>query len=200
MAFSHNIEEDRRVELVNILGVTMVPKHDKYLGFSTVAGRSKRAFRGDKKSYLAQITQLVGNKAFLSGRTVLLKIVLQSISIYAMSCFWLLDSILCKLESTMAKFFWHRDGKIGDGHAIPITGHPWLPKPTTFQLISRPNTLSEASTVSSLIKPDDEWNESLISANFYALDAECILGISIGGSQSRDELVWHLEKSGWFSV
>ncbi|KAL0291268.1 UNVERIFIED_CONTAM: hypothetical protein Sangu_2539000 [Sesamum angustifolium] len=90
--------------------------------------------------------------------------------------------------------------KIGDGHAIPITGHPRLPKPTTFQLISRPNTLSEASTVSSLIKPNDEWNESLTRANFYALDAECILGISIGGSQSRDEFVWHFEKSGWFSV
>ncbi|KAL0446309.1 UNVERIFIED_CONTAM: putative ribonuclease H protein [Sesamum latifolium] len=90
--------------------------------------------------------------------------------------------------------------KVGNGQSISIMGHPWLPRPSTFQLICRPTNLSEDSTVSTLITPNQEWDEHLIRTEFCALDADCILGISIGGSSVFDELVWHFEGNGKFSV
>ncbi|KAL0448533.1 UNVERIFIED_CONTAM: hypothetical protein Slati_1409700 [Sesamum latifolium] len=43
MAFSKNVDATSRTILANILGVMVVPKHDKYLGLPTVVGRSQKA-------------------------------------------------------------------------------------------------------------------------------------------------------------
>ncbi|KAL0378612.1 UNVERIFIED_CONTAM: hypothetical protein Sradi_3166700 [Sesamum radiatum] len=79
--------------------------------------------------------------------------------------------------------------EVENDHSISILDHPWLPRPTTFQLIGRPTTLSEDSKVLSLITPDHEWNESLVRSVFCSLDADCFLGISIRGTEERDELI-----------
>ncbi|KAL0367268.1 UNVERIFIED_CONTAM: hypothetical protein Sradi_3616900 [Sesamum radiatum] len=42
MVVSQNVDENRREELARVLGVTVVSKHDKYLGLPTVACCSKR--------------------------------------------------------------------------------------------------------------------------------------------------------------
>ncbi|KAL0456055.1 UNVERIFIED_CONTAM: hypothetical protein Slati_0944700 [Sesamum latifolium] len=79
--------------------------------------------------------------------------------------------------------------RVGDGHSISITGHPWLPRPSTFQLIECPISLPVASTVASLITSTKEWNEPLIRAEFCPLDVDCILGISLSVGDSRDDLI-----------
>ncbi|KAL0406666.1 UNVERIFIED_CONTAM: hypothetical protein Slati_3980500 [Sesamum latifolium] len=108
MVFSRNVEEDSRFELANILGVTVAPKHDKYIGLPTVVGRSKRElFEGIKDRIWHKLHSWLAKKLSQAGWAVLLKTVLQSIHIYAMSCFWLPDSFLSEIESTMANFFWH---------------------------------------------------------------------------------------------
>ncbi|KAL0434827.1 UNVERIFIED_CONTAM: hypothetical protein Sradi_0190600 [Sesamum radiatum] len=53
MVFIHNVNEGCHMELASMLRVTVLPKHEKYLGLPTVAGRSKRElFEGIKRSYL----------------------------------------------------------------------------------------------------------------------------------------------------
>ncbi|KAL0405328.1 UNVERIFIED_CONTAM: hypothetical protein Slati_3846700 [Sesamum latifolium] len=50
MVFSKNVEEGVRFELVQVLGVVVVAKHDKYLGLPSVMGRSKKEmFEGIKE-------------------------------------------------------------------------------------------------------------------------------------------------------
>ncbi|KAL0410998.1 UNVERIFIED_CONTAM: hypothetical protein Slati_3689500 [Sesamum latifolium] len=45
-----------------------------------------------------------------------------------------------------------------------------------------------------------EWDVELVKAEFCPTDADCILGISLQGSGEGDNLVWHFEKHGKFSV
>ncbi|KAL0451724.1 UNVERIFIED_CONTAM: hypothetical protein Slati_1150500 [Sesamum latifolium] len=52
--------------------------------------------------------------------------------------------------------------RIGNGRAIHILGQPWLPRPTTFQLLHAPANLTADYKVAALITPADECNEALI--------------------------------------
>ncbi|KAL0417061.1 UNVERIFIED_CONTAM: hypothetical protein Slati_3538000 [Sesamum latifolium] len=90
--------------------------------------------------------------------------------------------------------------KVGDGHTIPICGQPWLPRPTTFQLILNPQTLTTNARVKDIITASREWNTELIKSEFHPYDAECILGINLGDAGDQDELVWHYDKQGKLSV
>ncbi|KAL0394970.1 UNVERIFIED_CONTAM: LINE-1 retrotransposable element O protein [Sesamum latifolium] len=95
MVFSRNVDEGSCMELANILGVAVVPKHEKYLGLPTIAGRSKRElFESIKDRIWSKLHCWLAKKLSQAGRGVLLKIVLQSIPIYAMGCFRLPDSFL----------------------------------------------------------------------------------------------------------
>ncbi|KAL0451436.1 UNVERIFIED_CONTAM: hypothetical protein Slati_1121700 [Sesamum latifolium] len=100
--------ESSQVELAGILGVTVVPKHDKYLGLPTMAGRSKKElFEGIKDRMWRKLHSWSAKKLSQVARTVLLKAVLQTIPIFAMSCFRLPDTFLNELEGMMAAFFWN---------------------------------------------------------------------------------------------
>ncbi|KAL0405476.1 UNVERIFIED_CONTAM: hypothetical protein Slati_3861500 [Sesamum latifolium] len=106
--FSRNVEEDSRMDLSNIVGVTVVPKHDKNLSLLMIAGRSKKElFEGIKDRIWRKLHSWLAKKLSQVGRVVLVKIVLQTTPIYAMSYFRLLDSFLSEIENTMANFFWH---------------------------------------------------------------------------------------------
>ncbi|KAL0452006.1 UNVERIFIED_CONTAM: hypothetical protein Slati_1178700, partial [Sesamum latifolium] len=90
--------------------------------------------------------------------------------------------------------------QVGDGRSIPILGQPWLPRPTTFQLIARPTSMSEDSKMASLILPSNEWNVSLIKAEFHPMDVDCILSSKLHEQRTRDQLIWHYESKGKFIV
>ena len=67
---------------------------------------------------------------------------------------------------------------MGDGTSIQICRDKWLTKPSTFQVISMPNTLPETVTVSELIdEATGEWNVDLVKHVFLPDDAHTILGI-----------------------
>ncbi|KAL0396298.1 UNVERIFIED_CONTAM: hypothetical protein Scaly_0078200 [Sesamum calycinum] len=72
-----NVKEEIRNELAEILGVSIVTKYDKYLGLPT------------------------------AERAVLIKLVLQTIPTYVMSCFQLPESFLSEIKGLMADFFWN---------------------------------------------------------------------------------------------
>ncbi|KAL0451735.1 UNVERIFIED_CONTAM: putative mitochondrial protein [Sesamum latifolium] len=42
VVFSNNVDEEARITLSNLLGIKVMPKHDKYLGLPRVVGRSKK--------------------------------------------------------------------------------------------------------------------------------------------------------------
>ncbi|KAL0360784.1 UNVERIFIED_CONTAM: hypothetical protein Sradi_3762900 [Sesamum radiatum] len=97
MLVSGGIPEPVKYFLGAVLGVKVVPRHDKYLGLLAVGGR---ALLWDK----------IGgwNSKLLSqaGKDVLIKTVIQSLSTYAISCFQLLSSLLWSLKALMADFWW----------------------------------------------------------------------------------------------
>ncbi|KAL0409524.1 UNVERIFIED_CONTAM: putative mitochondrial protein [Sesamum radiatum] len=106
--FSKNVDQSTRIALVLVLGVSIVERHEKYLGLPTVIGRSKRAVFDHIKSRIWEKMQHWRSKLLSqAGRTVLLKAVIQAVPAYVMSVFRITNSLLRELESMMANFFWN---------------------------------------------------------------------------------------------
>lgn len=81
--------------------------HDKYLGFPSVVGRSKKeAFASIRNVIWQRIQGFESKKLSSAGKEVLIKSVLQSIPTYAMSCFRLPKTFLEELESLFVRFWW----------------------------------------------------------------------------------------------
>ncbi|KAL0451278.1 UNVERIFIED_CONTAM: hypothetical protein Slati_1105900 [Sesamum latifolium] len=183
--FSKNVDNDTRLALASILGIPVVPKHDKYLGLPTAGG------------------------------VVLIKSVILTIPSYVMSCFRLPDSLLSEIEARLGSnpsFTWRSllgtrellaaglRWRIGDWLSVPIIGQSWLPRPDTFQLVFRPYSLPNNTKVVALISPSRTWNSDLVRSEFHPIDADCILNVELLETESRDELIWHFEKNSRFSV
>ncbi|KAL0457844.1 UNVERIFIED_CONTAM: hypothetical protein Slati_0411600 [Sesamum latifolium] len=80
-----------------------------------------------------------------------------------------------------------------------VLSHRWIPRPTTFQVLSPPNSLCADATVAELMDEDWNWNEALLREVFRSEDVGAILGISII-VRDKDQLQWHYEKHGRHSV
>lgn len=76
----------------------------------------------------------------------------------------------------------------------------WIPRTINF----KPNELTmmppHITKVHDLISPSGGWNNALISTLFSAEDATAIAAIPLPSHEATDRIVWHLEKSGIFSV
>ena len=91
--------------------------------------------------------------------------------------------------------------QVGDGTSIQIWRDKLLPKPSTFQVISMPNTLPETATVSELIdEATGEWNVDLVKQFFLPDDAHTILGIPRSSKCNRDRMIWAYTPKGTFTV
>ncbi|KAL0451433.1 UNVERIFIED_CONTAM: hypothetical protein Slati_1121400 [Sesamum latifolium] len=230
MVFSRNVEERLQQDLAGILEVAVVPKHDKYLGLSTVAGHSKKelslALRiafginsrvGRPINFLRELESTMADFFWHGGEVSkihwkawpkLCKPRMEATSTSMDRPSWRLKSVLGARPSFTWRSIWSaRDllaagirWKIGTGHYVPILGQPWLPRPTTFQLQQAPVSLPADYKVFTLITPADEWNEALVRAEFCLDDVDYILGIRLPGSDSRDELICHYGSKGTFSV
>ena len=92
--------------IISLLGVPEIKQYEKYLGLPSFVGQSKKAsllyikervwskIRGWKEKLLSQ-----------AGREILLKIVIQAIPAYSMSCFKL-PITLCNEIEIMIRKFW----------------------------------------------------------------------------------------------
>ncbi|KAL0282259.1 UNVERIFIED_CONTAM: hypothetical protein Sangu_2960100 [Sesamum angustifolium] len=56
--------------------------------------------------------------------------------------------------------------EVGDGIRIRVLGDPWLPRPSTFRIISNPKSLSPTTSVLALLDDDRKWKEDLIMGEF----------------------------------
>ena len=91
--------------------------------------------------------------------------------------------------------------QVGNGTSICIWTDRWLPRPSTFQVISPPASLPLDSKISSLINPDSgDWDVTLITQTFLPDDVNSILGIPLSRHKPRDRLVWAYTPKGSFTV
>ena len=84
--FSHNNPQERRSEVIGILGPMQDTRHNKYLGLPSIIGRSKT-------EVFAEVKERVGKKLAgwkekmlsMGGKEVLIKAMAQAVSRYTMS-------------------------------------------------------------------------------------------------------------------
>ncbi|KAH9742572.1 pentatricopeptide repeat-containing protein [Citrus sinensis] len=104
-------------------------------------------------------------------------------------------SILWEREVTEKGLRW----RIGNGEQVKVYQSKWLPRPDTFKLISPPKLHLETA-VSELINEKHEWNKEIIQHNFLRVDAEQITKIPLPRQPNPDQVVWHYDKKGDYSV
>ncbi|XP_060962319.1 uncharacterized protein LOC115696532 [Cannabis sativa] len=99
------------------LGLDNKPFISKYLGIPQFFGRSKKEhfnfFLQKASSKLSNWTNRLFSRA---GKEVLLKVVIQLIPSYAMSCFRVPVSVCKRIERLMAQFWWGSSGNQGKVH------------------------------------------------------------------------------------
>ncbi|GMI83381.1 hypothetical protein HRI_002007400 [Hibiscus trionum] len=107
--FSSNVIDSNKADVQHILGVSLTTNLEKYLGLPAIIGRCKKAAFSNLKDRFNFYTEGWSSK-FLSagGKEVFIKSVLQSIPMYAMSCFLLPKSFCRELEAIAAKFWWQK--------------------------------------------------------------------------------------------
>ena len=79
---------------------------------------------------------------------------------------------------------------MGNEASVGIWTDKWLPKPSTFKVISLPNNTFELSRVSDLIDPlKCEWQTDLVRQVFLQPDVQSIISIPLSSCLPRDQLV-----------
>ncbi|KAK4389823.1 putative ribonuclease H protein [Sesamum angolense] len=105
--FSSNTSHEDRMEMATLLGVRIDSMPAKYLGLPYFVGRNKRELFSYVRTRVWQRVSGWKEKMLSqAGKEILIKLIVQSIPSYCMSCFKLPDSLLREIESIAANFFW----------------------------------------------------------------------------------------------
>lgn len=90
--------------------------------------------------------------------------------------------------------------RVGDGRKIQIQRDQWIPRKEGLMTVSFIRR-SHLRWVNQLMLPNSkEWNEQLIRQIFYPFDADEICKIKIPTAEVGDQIAWHYETNGVFSV
>ncbi|KAL5565174.1 hypothetical protein UlMin_028338 [Ulmus minor] len=90
-----------------MFGVRLVECHDKYLGLSTFAGRCKRELFSFIKSIVWSKVKGWNSSMFSqAGKETLIKVVLQAIMSYVMSCFKMPKCLIKDIHLLFSRFWW----------------------------------------------------------------------------------------------
>ncbi|CAL8169219.1 unnamed protein product [Prunus armeniaca] len=82
-----------------------------------------------------------------------------------------------------------------------IARDPWLPRPSTFRVISPKPTGCTITKVKELILDHPRrWNISLLSNLLYPPDVDVIRTLPLSFHHRVDALIWHFDKKGQFTV
>ncbi|XP_026455364.1 uncharacterized protein LOC113356439 [Papaver somniferum] len=112
--FSHNLSPDYCDFLAGALQMSIVTDSEKYLGAPLLLGHSKlKSFDPIMQSFEARLKNYVSITLNQSGRSILIKSVLNSLPTYQMACFKIPTTLLSKLDSLQLNFW--RDHKKGKG-------------------------------------------------------------------------------------
>ncbi|KAL9451066.1 hypothetical protein AB3S75_012752 [Citrus x aurantiifolia] len=89
--------------------------------------------------------------------------------------------------------------RIGYGQNTLIYEDHWIPRPATFQPISPP-TLPPEARVAVLLDEYNKWRVDKLEQYFMKADTEAILKIRLPSGKEDDEVIWHFDKRGEYSV
>ena len=116
VSFSKGVNRERSMELINLLQMKLVQKHDKYLGVPTCHGSSMtQIFRGIVDRVWKKVRGWKEKLLPKAGKEVLIKSVVQAIPTYLMSIYKIPQKIIQEINSAMARFWW---GGRGDARGI----------------------------------------------------------------------------------
>ena len=109
--FSSNTPDERRSEVMNLLGPMQDTRHKKYLGLPSIIGKSKvEIFAEIKERVERKLSGWKEKMMSMGGREILIKAVAQAIPTYTMSYFQILKSLCDEMEAMMRKFWWGQRG------------------------------------------------------------------------------------------
>lgn len=92
---------------------------------------------------------------------------------------------------------WH----VGNGTKISVFKDRWLPHPCSFRPIANPLGFTHELWVTDLIDWEAKvWDRDVILETFIPADAELVLAMCFSGEHVDDEVIWHHNKNGLFSV
>lgn len=96
-----------KTEVKDILGMREMEESAKYLGLPTAWGKSKKEALGFIRDRIVAKIRGWGNKQLnQAGKEVLIKSVLQSITMYPFMCLKALASFCSLLNSVISRFWW----------------------------------------------------------------------------------------------
>lgn len=89
--------------------------------------------------------------------------------------------------------------EVGNREKVQIFKDNWIPKPMSFKPVF-PSTLHKEAQVAEVIGPENQWNEGLIRQHFSREDAKAMLKIPLPKEDKDDEVLWHFDRKGLYSV
>ncbi|KAH9704159.1 putative reverse transcriptase/RNA-dependent DNA polymerase [Citrus sinensis] len=204
---------------------SVVSRHAKYLGLPSMVGRNKTSFFKDiKLRVLGKISSWQANLFSCGEKEVLINDVAQVVPAYAMSVFKLPLGLCDDMQKAIASFclmqaqlgsypsfiwrsiLWGRNvlekglrWRIGNGEQLLVYQSQWIPRSITFQPISPPS-LSPDTIVAKLISEEQSRKEAVIRQHFLKEDADQILKIPLPRQPKPDQVLWHYDKKGNYSV
>ena len=91
--------------------------------------------------------------------------------------------------------------QVGSGNKIKVWRDKWIPRPSSYKVISPEFQNSKDALVCELInRASNEWDIVLLCQWFLPEDRDAILGIPLSTTSTSDRLGWVENKSGKFTV
>jgi len=110
ISFGRGIQQHRKEMIIQELDIREVLAQDKYLGLPTHVGRSKKkAFLSIKDWIGKRLAGWTNRLISWAGREVLIKVVAQAISTYAMSIFKFPKDLCSSIQAMINHFWWSHD-------------------------------------------------------------------------------------------
>ena len=88
--------------------------------------------------------------------------------------------------------------QIGIGDLNAFT-EPWIPRKGSFTPIARRTESMDSLKVADFFR-EGRWDRVALEASFFPYDVDAIMKIPLSISQRSDEMVWHFEENGLYSV
>ena len=91
--------------------------------------------------------------------------------------------------------------QVGTGNQIRVWRDKWIPRPSTYKVITPKLPSLNGALVCELINRETkEWDRDKIEQWFLPEDRDEILGIPLSTTRNRDRIIWAENRSGKFSV
>ena len=112
VSFSKGMSYEKKEELIDLLHMRQVDRHQKYLGIPTVCSRSRKVIFRELLDRMWK--KLQGWKEKLlsrAGKEVLIKAVIQALPTYLMGVYKIPAAIIQEFHSAMTRFWWGGKGE-----------------------------------------------------------------------------------------